>query len=247
MTRGMLLPLAFELAACASSPVKEPASATRPPSRGYPADTVRWARTSVEYRALAVQTYRLARERVLSTAVDREPRSWAVILDIDETVLDTSLYAKERMAAGAGYDEASWAEHVRRRVDRAVPGARDFLEAVRAQGGVIALVSNRREPVCEDTRLNLQSEQLPFDFVLCRPEGESGDKGPRFQRVARGDVLPGLGPVAVLAFVGDNVFDFPGGTQALRDGPEEALVDFGNRFFLLPNPVYGSWQHNPDR
>lgn len=247
MTRRVLLLLAFALAACATAPAKEPPSATRPPSGRYPAETVRWARTSAEYRALAVQTYRIARERVLSAAAGRAPRSWAVILDIDETVLETSLYAKERMAAGAGYDEASWAEHVRRRVDRAVPGARDFLEAVRAQGGVIALVSNRREPVCADTRLNLQSEQLPFDFVLCRGEGESGDKGPRFQRVARGDVLPGLGPLEVLAFVGDNVFDFPGGTQALRDAPEAALSDFGTRFFLLPNPVYGSWERNPDR
>lgn len=239
--------LGIALAACASAPEKRPASGTRPRASGYPAATVHWARTSAEYRALALQVYRLARDRVLAAAASRSPRSWAVILDIDETVLDTSLYARERMAVGAGFDDASWTEHVRRRVDRAIPGARDFLETVRAQGGVIALVTNRREPICEDTRRNLESESLPYDVLLCRPEGGSGDKGPRFQRVEGGDALPDLGPLEVLAYVGDNILDFPGGAQSLRDAPDESLDAFGARFFILPNPVYGSWERNPDR
>ncbi|HET7295060.1 MAG TPA: HAD family acid phosphatase [Vicinamibacteria bacterium] len=246
MRRAVSLTLAAGLVACATSSGTPPV-ATRAHSGGYPAPTIRWARTSAEYRVLALQAYGLARERVLAAAAGRAPRSWAVILDIDETVLDTSLYANERMAAGSGYDEASWAEHVRRRVDSAVPGARGFLEAVRGHGGVIALVSNRREPVCEDTRRNLEAERLPFDVVLCRPEGGPGDKEPRFRQVAEGAALPGLGPLEVLAFVGDNILDFPGGAQTLRDAPEEALAGFGTRFFLLPNPVYGSWERNADR
>ncbi len=247
MRRFAAAVLGSALAACASAPEPKPASGARPPASGYPAATVRWARTSAEYRALALQAYRLARDRVLAAGATRSPRSWAVILDIDETVLDTSLYAKERMALGKGFDDASWAEHVRRRVDRAVPGARGFLEAVRAQGGVIALVSNRREPICEDTRRNLDSEGLPYDVLLCRPEGAPGDKGPRFQRVESGDALPALGPLEVLAYVGDNILDFPGGAQSLRDAPDETLEAFGARFFILPNPVYGSWERNPDR
>ena len=238
--------LALALVGCASSPEKA-ATPTRPTSRVYAAPTVHWARTSAEYRALAVQCYRLARERVLAAAAGRPARSWAVVLDVDETVLDTSLYAKERLAAGGGFDETSWSEHVRRRVDRAVPGARDFLEAVRGQGGVIALVTNRREPICEDTRQNLASERLPFDVVLCRAEDAPGDKGPRFQQVESGAALPEPGPLEILAYVGDNILDFPGGTQSLRDAPDESLALFGTRYFVLPNPVYGSWERNAER
>jgi acid phosphatase len=248
MRRRLAAPLlGFALAGCASSPKQEAAAPTRPPSRVYAAATVHWARTSAEYRALALQAYRLARERVLAAASGRAPRTWAVVLDVDETVLDTSLYAKERLAVGAGFDDASWAEHVRRRVDTAIPGAREFLDGVKTAGGVIALVTNRREPICEDTRHNLASERLAFDVVLCRPDGASGDKGPRFQQVERGEAVPGLGPLEVLAFVGDNILDFPGGAQSLRDAPDESLTAFGTRYFVLPNPVYGSWERNPDR
>ena len=246
MSRLAAALLAFAFAGCASSPEKA-AAPTRPTARAYSAPTVHWARTSAEYRALAVQSYRLARERVLAAAAGRRPRSWAVVLDVDETVLDTSLYAKERMAAGGGFDEASWAEHVRRRVDRAVPGARDFLEAVHGQSGVIALVTNRREPICEDTRQNLASERLPFDVVLCRAEDAPGDKGPRFQQVESGVALPELGRLEILAFVGDNILDFPGGAQSLRDAPDDSLALFGTRYFVLPNPVYGSWERNAER
>jgi len=31
-------------------------------------------------------------------------------------------------------------------------------------------------------------------------------------------------------------------TQALRDRGDEAFADFGVRLFVLPNPMYGSWE-----
>jgi acid phosphatase len=169
-----------------------------------------------------------------------------VILDADETLLDNSLEAKERAAQARRFEASNWAAFVKRRVSTAVPGARAFLEAVRAQGGVVAVVTNRDEELCDDTRENLRAEALPFDVVLCRREGQS-EKGPRFERVASGEATPGTGPLEVVAYVGDNILDFPGGSQALRDGAEGALDDFGERFFLLPNPVYGSWERNAER
>src|SRR5262245_26964418 len=77
MRRRLAAPLlGFVLAGCASSPKQEAAAPTRPPSRVYAAATVHWARTSAEYRALALQAYRLARERVLAAASHRAPRTW---------------------------------------------------------------------------------------------------------------------------------------------------------------------------
>jgi predicted secreted acid phosphatase len=76
--------------------------------------------------------------------------------------------------------------------------------------------------------------------MLCRTD--VGDKNPRFAAVEKGTAAPGLLAIEVVAFVGDNIQDFPGMTQASRSGGEAAFADFGGRFFVLPNPMYGSWE-----
>jgi predicted secreted acid phosphatase len=45
-----------------------------------------------------------------------------------------------------------------------------------------------------------------------------------------------------VAFLGDNIRDFPGLGQSVREQPDQAFAAFGTRFFLLPNPMYGSWE-----
>ena len=57
-----------------------------------------------------------------------------------------------------------------------------------------------------------------------------------------GKTPAGQAPLDVVAFVGDNILDFPGLTQAIRQGGDAAFSDFGVRFFLVPNPMYGSWE-----
>jgi predicted secreted acid phosphatase len=65
--------------------------------------------------------------------------------------------------------------------------------------------------------------------------------------VASGAAFGDGKPREVVAFVGDNILDFPALKQSLRDEPEAAFDAFGRRFFVLPNPMYGSWQQAPDR
>jgi 5'-nucleotidase (lipoprotein e(P4) family) len=233
------LALALLAAGCAAQRAVAP-----PPAAPAPSPALKWVRTSAEYRALTTQIYREATIAVTRRAGGLAPRTWVVIADADETLLDNSLEAKER--AGRRFEPSSWAAFVRRRVSTAVPGARAFLDAVRGQGGLVAVVTNRDEELCDDTRENLRAEALAFDVVLCRVGGHS-PKGPRFERVASGEATPGTGPLEVVAYVGDNIQDFPGGSQAVRDGPESALEAFGERYFLLPNPVYGSWERNAER
>ena len=98
----------------------------------------------------------------------------------------------------------------------------------------------------DETVLDNSEYQLGIeaDLVLCQPPGES-DKNPRFQRVERGTAAPGVGPLTVVAWFGDNILDFPGMTQAVRND-SRALAEFGNRYFILPNPMYGSWTQNRD-
>ena len=78
---------------------------------------------------------------------------------------------------------------------------------MRALGGKIAIVTNRREPVCDDTRAVFDARGLAYDLMLCRT-GPS-DKNPRFEAVQSGLLPSTLPPLTVVAFVGDNIQDFP--------------------------------------
>jgi predicted secreted acid phosphatase len=84
---------------------------------------------------------------------------------------------------------------------------------------------------------------LAADVVLCRANRVS-DKNPRFDAIQRGTPETGGAPLRVLLWVGDNILDFPALTQAART-QANGLDLFGDRYFMLPNPLYGSWESNP--
>jgi 5'-nucleotidase (lipoprotein e(P4) family) len=217
--------------------------ATLPPPPA--AGAIHWVRTSAEYRAACVQAYRTAARAVAEAVASRGTGGWAVVLDADETVISNVEYQRERAVLGLGYSEESWNAWVRRREATAIPGAKGFLETVRRLGGVIAIVTNRAQVVCAETRANLEALGLPCDVLLCKPEGASGDKNPRFVQIEGGEAAPGIPPLDVVAYLGDSIRDFPDLDQGLRLRPEADLAAFGARFFVLPNPLYGSWENNP--
>ena len=248
-------PLALVLAATAACRSAAPAVPARAPSapvttparapEGLRApEAVRWVRDSTEHRALFLQVYRAATAHVEREAATRAPGTWAVVLDADETVIDNSLYQLERARAGQPFDSASWTAWCARREAVPLPGASAFLSRVRALGGRIAIVTNRSAAECPDTEAVFRAQGLAHDALLCKPDASPSDKNPRFEAVARGTTPAGLPPLEVVAFVGDNILDFPEKTQAIRDRGDEAFADFGARFFVLPNPMYGSWEKN---
>jgi predicted secreted acid phosphatase len=89
----------------------------------------------------------------------------------------------------------------------------------------------------------LSAVGIAADLVLCHSPSES-DKNPRFQRIQRGTAAPGMPALTIVEWLGDNIQDFPMLTQQARHDPA-ALAEFGERYFLLPNPMYGSWERNP--
>lgn len=242
-TKAVFVLLCAVSACSTSSTLSTPVGPLAAPRR-LPND-VRWFRTSAEYRASTRQAYALATSRLPELSRGLASQSWAVILDADETVLDNSEYQRRRAMLDSGYTEATWAAWVNERAASAVPGAPEFTRAVHSAGGRIAIVTNRADSLCASTRTNLQTAGIEADLVLCQTPGTS-DKNPRFQKVQNGTAVAGVPPLNVVAWVGDNVLDFPGITQASRDDPR-ALEAFGRRFFILPNPMYGSWTSNPDR
>lgn len=254
-----ILPILLLLAACAPAPSAAPSPAspgpsTRSPDSGpalEPATVenaslrhreVHWFRTAAEYRAMALQTYRLAWERVQEHAAGREPGSWAVIMDADETVLDNSEFERRIAETGHEFQEWMWSEWVMEEDAGLIPGAKSFIDRVHGLGGRIAIVTNRDQTLCPATRRNLAALGVRPAVVLC--ETEAGEKEPRFRSVQEGTASDTLPALDVVAWVGDNIGDFPGLDQAIRRGPAEPFALFGERYFVLPNPMYGSWMGN---
>jgi 5'-nucleotidase (lipoprotein e(P4) family) len=223
-------PAAGEAAAAASAP--------------YPRDLL-WVRTSAEHQALFVQTFKAARDRLTELAHRRDAGTWAVIIDADETLIDNSEYQRRLHSRGATFDSLSWDVWVRERAATALPGAVEYVKAVRDLGGRVVVVTNREDDVCDPTRSNLEALGMAVDLVLCR-RGVS-DKNPRFESVAAGTAGGGLPPLEVIQWVGDNIQDFPRMTQRVREEGPSALAPFGDRYFILPNPMYGSFERNPPR
>ena len=210
---------------------------------------VKYVRDSEEYATLTRQIYRTAlaavREAQRNT-FDQTP--WVVVLDVDETALDNSAYELERETYWVPFDDETWNAYVARRESGAVPGAREFVHSVRAAGGRIAWITNRDEAVRDDTRENLRRVGLWQDSDRLCPQSSREDT----KAVRRREVVTGTGrcswdgrPVRILAFIGDALGDFPAAGEDIAEAGNDAA--FGSRFFLMPNPMYGTWTRRVTR
>ncbi|MES2884718.1 MAG: HAD family acid phosphatase [Pseudomonadota bacterium] len=215
---------------------------------------LRWYRDSAEQRALHLQTYFSASEQLKTMRAGAQgKRPWAVVLDADETVLDNSDYRWQRRHSLRSFTEDSWAEWVKQAEARLLPGAAAFIDKVQKLGGLVVIITNRSESLCQDTKRNLEKWNVRPNALLCRPEGTGSSKLGRFHAVADGSALglsaadQGDGAVQVMLYLGDNINDFPDASQALLKGGDAGFSEFGRRYFLLPNPMYGSWEQNPPR
>lgn len=223
------------------SPAPAPAAALA--AAKLPND-IHWARNSAEHRAAFLQIYALATRRLEEIAPGLTAGTWAVSLDGDETVIDNSQYQKELAASGQSYSKASWTVWVEKRAAPALPGAVAFLSRVQELGGKVAIVTNRDQDECAATQDDFRSQNIPFDVMLCKP-ADTSEKEPRFQAIENGTAAPPLPPLKIVLYLGDNIRDFPDLDQNVLAGGDAGFADFGARFFILPNPMYGSWEKNP--
>ncbi len=261
-----LLSSVFGLSACRSLPhhAVEP-SISGPTAATVAADdnlnAVLWVQRSVEYRATAETVYRAASDHLDAALKDPD---WdalvpderatparglppAVVMDLDETVLDNSPYQARLIREGKEYNEATWDAWVREEKAQAVPGVIEFARAAQARGIALIYISNRAEHLIAPTLANLRALGLPVKddsvflglgtFVAdCEQEGS--EKLCRRQLAGRS--------YRVLMQFGDQLGDF---AQILANTPEaRAELQnrhrswFGQRWWMLPNPTYGSWE-----
>lgn len=149
------------------------------------------------------------------TSSAHRPRgSWAVVMDLDQTVLNNIEYHKAMSHAGKTHNADDWKNwaHARRAV--LMPYAKDFIARVNALGGHVAFVTNRRDYEQLATEENLAKLGLmrsrDFRVLLTRasPHG-SASKDSRFALVRPMLAAQGYANVRVIAYLGDAMGDKP--------------------------------------
>lgn len=224
-------------------------------------NAVSWSQNAIEHDLIYLQTYRDAQARLL--AAKRDPR-WdalpaddrkaplkglqpAVVLDVDETALDNSPYQARLIRSGGEYNEADWAAWCKEQRARALPGAVAFTRFAQAHGIAVIYLSNRAQDLDSVTLANLRKDGFPVagpdaflglgTFVKgCEQNGS--DKSCRRQLVSR--------HYRVLMQFGDQLGDFVAAQANTLAGRQAVMQPYlrwiGTRWFVLPNPTYGSWE-----
>lgn len=257
-----LIVIVGTLSSCATVSKKKPECEFQSPNKEI-SGAVKWYRLSAERKALYQQSFAVATRFVKSWVAKHKPKphSWGVVLDIDETVLDNTWYFEQ---CGSLTDtEAAFSRYISlANKSVAQPGAINFLNTVHKLGGYISFVTNRdgtysdqQGDVFSATEKNLREQNIYFDQIIFGNYTDSKrpkDKQPRLQAVITGSYdlkemvwTKKLPPHQVIAYLGDNIEDFPEIKQkdlAGLSGDDKIFKNFSKGFFILPNPIYGSWQ-----
>lgn len=212
--------------------------------------SVLWLQQSGEYEALCYQAFNLARLRLEQAGTNLPGQRLAVIVDIDETLVDNSSFRVRQIRNRESYSSKAWTNWVNEARARALPGAVDFLRFADRQGAQIFYVSNREEATGgEPTRQNLLTlgfPQLEADHFYLNT-GSSSEKETRRRAIAELG-QSNTNQFEVVLLLGDNLNDFnavfedsigPIRTGHVADFQEE----WGKRFIVLPNPTYGDWEN----
>jgi acid phosphatase len=221
-----------------------------------------WTQHSVEFKASAMTAYALATIRLDQALQDKAwtalppaeqgenyaDRPPAVILDVDETVLDNSPYQAWLVLNDESFHPRTWASFVNTVTSRPVPGSLAFAKYAESKGVKVFYVSNRDGKLEEATRKNLARFGYPMggnvDTVLLKkekPAWKSSKKSPRRSHVGK--------DYRVLLLIGDNFGDFVDGYKDTQKGRAALMTEHGQKWgrewIVIANPTYGSWESAP--
>lgn len=211
-------------------------------NREYSEQAVLWQQNAGEYRALCFQAYNTAKLRLDLALSNPEfnGKKLAIITDIDETVMDNSPYNAKLILTDAEYTKEEWVNWGSKQSALAVPGATSFLNYAKSKGVEVFYISNRFEEQLSATINNMKAIDFPYaDEQHVFLMSSTSDKQPRFENV--------LKEHTVVLFMGDNLTDFTSkfrvNTTEERNAITNSLqADFGVKFIVLPNPMYGDWE-----
>ncbi len=229
-------------------------------------DSTLWVQSSAEFVANSLQTYNTATinleaavKTVTETAALVQTDRYsslppAVILDIDETVLDNSQYHAKLVLEGEEHSFVTWDQWVSLQQATAIPGAVNFIKHAKSIGVEVIYVTNRRCKAREgtlgkcpqkyDTIENLEQVGIidvnPSHVLLKNEQqGWSSEKESRRKFVAE--------KYRIVMLLGDDLGDFLANVKKdITPEQREQLVaehseKWGSTWYILSNPKYGSW------
>ena len=227
------LPSFFLAAGILIAPAPLVAQAAKAPKAARFSSALNWMTKSREYKAVCLQTYANAWEKV-EVAAKKQKGPWVIVMDLDETVLDNSGYQRRLEASGKGHSQEAWEKWVAEEKAGLVPGAKEFIAKVRTLPRArIIFISNRYARNTAHSRANVKKLGLGADNNIYLLRKDRADR----KDIRRKEVLVGSGrmkkngAMKVLAWFGD----------AAHDHPDDPKLKWGTHKFMLPNPVYGNW------
>lgn len=252
--------LTISLVACNTVPTQPeaaPASVAAPAHENL--NAVLWMQSAAEYEATVRGVYAAARVSLDRALADPswnalpdgerpdgfESRPPAIIVDADETVIDNSPYQARAIRDNLPFAQERWQAWVNERRARALPGAVEFTRDAAAKGVITYFVTNRDAPgETEATIANLRALGFPIaedaSNVLLRGDA----RGPGREKSARRLWVGARHRVVLM--LGDNLGDFMDGVSSSIAARQQLSAPYaswwGERWFMLPNPSYGSWE-----
>jgi len=217
----------------------------------YQTAAVLYMQKAAEYRALAYQAFNIARmqldadfdkKNLKRLAKAERKMSRAIVVDIDETVLDNSPSQARGIRTNTPYNSKDWYAWTNMRKAKPVPGAVDFLNYAVSKGVKVFYVSNRDDQNEKQATIdNLKSvgfNDVSAENVLLRTSESSKD--------ARRAVVTARYRIVLL--MGDNLDDFTSAFERKsvvdRFGEVDKVKDtWGKKFIVLPNAMYGTWEN----
>jgi len=230
------------------------------------ANSTLWYQTSAEFRANSLQSYKMATLQLPALLADKSQTALltqtanyqqlpaAVIVDIDETILDNSATAASDVKRGfVGFDGTQWNDWVLAAKAPAVPGAVAFLNKASELGIRVLFISNReckaaKAAACPQQDATIQNlkavgvQQVDAEHVWLKGEQADWTSEKESRR------LLAQQQYRVIMLAGDDLGDFlPNVKKDITPTQRFALVDkyqdyWGSRWIMLTNPTYGSWE-----
>ena len=199
-----------------------------------------WYQKSAEMRALSYQCFRnaeIALAENLAWAGRTKPA--AVVLDIDETLLDNSPFQGWQVTENKAFNNQDWTRWVELARAEPLPGAVDFTRYADSIGVEVFYVSNRTVQEMGPTITNMSA--LGFadaDSVHMLLKESTSSKVERRAKIEQ--------DFEIILLVGDNLADISGvyekrGSDFGFDAVDADRQLFGTRYIVLPNPMYGNW------
>ena len=199
-----------------------------------------WYQNAAEVDALYQQGYNVATNKLKELLKQPTNKPYSIVLDIDETVLSNIPFQVKMVKDGTAFNPKLWDEWVQKAEATPVAGAKEFLQFADKNKVQIYYISDRTDAQVDATIKNLEAQGLPVqgrDQLMFQKEGDKSKEGRR-QEVLKHTNL-------VMLF-GDNLVDFAEfstKSEADRDKMFEQLkAEFGDKFIVFPNPMYGSWE-----